>query len=75
MGAKVLILAKSLIPNFLRACAIVHCDIRNATSIFDALLVNNYVCLVDRIEHHIQNFEFIQLIIILYKHLIKTRSD
>ena len=25
MGAKVLILAKSLIPNFLRACAIVHC--------------------------------------------------
>ena len=26
MGAKVLILAKSLIPNFLRACAIVHCQ-------------------------------------------------
>ena len=25
MGAKVIILAKSLIPNFLRACAIVHC--------------------------------------------------
>ena len=24
MGAKVIILAKSLIPNFLRACAIVH---------------------------------------------------
>ena len=25
MGAKVIILAKSLIPIFLRACAIVHC--------------------------------------------------
>ena len=27
MGAKVIILAESLIPNFLRACAIVHCSV------------------------------------------------
>ena len=27
MGAKVIILAKSLIPIYLRACAIVHCDL------------------------------------------------
>ena len=39
MGAKVIILAKSLIPNLLRACAIVHCVTKHLHKLFISQLM------------------------------------